>query len=240
VGERNLRGIELEVTAHRHRDPSVKHYAKVSDFVSNEVLGSGEAILPRRGPRPLLAQPQSLSDMGATSLICAPIIHGGRCYGLIHLYCTDPHRALDAEDLEFTVAVAKQTGTAISNLQKQDQLSAENRSLRDQLKVESELVGDSGVMKHVEAQIGKVAGTTATVLVRGESGSGKELVARDPHSARGLFRLSPSTAPPFPKRCSKARSSGTRRGRSPARRIGARGASSWPIAARCSWTRLAR
>src|SRR5262249_2838844 len=99
----------------------------------------------------------------------------------IHLYCTDPHRALDAEDLEFTVAVAKQTGTAIHNLQKQEKLSAENRSLRDQLKVESELVGSTAVMKGVETQIGRVASTNATVLIRGESGSGKELVARALH-----------------------------------------------------------
>ena len=63
--------------------------------------------------------------------------------GLIHLYCTDPHKALDAEDLEFTVAVAKQLGSVIHQLQRQDSLSAENRSLRDQLHVESELVGDS-------------------------------------------------------------------------------------------------
>src|SRR5262249_45664146 len=88
VGDRNLRGVELEVTAHRHRDPSVKHYAKVSDFVSNEVLGSGEAILAEDVARDrYLRSRESLSDLGATSLICAPIIHGGRCFGLIHLYC---------------------------------------------------------------------------------------------------------------------------------------------------------
>lgn len=182
VGERTRRGVDLELTASRHRDPSVKTYIKVSDFVSNEVLASGEAILAEDVARDrYLRTRESVSDLGATSLICAPILHSGRCFGLIHLYCNDPHRALDSEDLEFTVAVAKQTGTAIQNLQKQEKLTLENQSLRDQLKVESELVGDSKVMKHVEAQIGKVAGTTATVLVRGESGSGKELVARAIH-----------------------------------------------------------
>src|SRR5262249_35797593 len=97
------------------------------------------------------------------------------------LYCTDPHKALDAEDLEFTVAVAKQLGGVINNLQKQQSLSNENRSLRDQLKVESELVGDSPAIRGVIEQIGRVAGTNATCLIRGESGSGKELVARAIH-----------------------------------------------------------
>src|SRR5207253_8127190 len=42
-------------------------------------------------------------------------------------------------------------------------------------------VGESPPMKAIESQIGRVAGTNATVLIRGESGSGKELVARAIH-----------------------------------------------------------
>ena len=53
-------------------------------------------------------------------------------------------------------------------------------------------------------------------------------------------RSSRSTARRFPRRCSRARSSGTRRARSPAPSIGARAASSSPIAARCSSTRSPR
>src|SRR5207244_2924673 len=57
----------------------------------------------------------------------------------------------------------------------------ENQCLGAQLKVEGGLVGDSPPMRAIEAQIGRVAGTNATVLIRGESGSGKELVARAIH-----------------------------------------------------------
>jgi Nif-specific regulatory protein len=175
-------GREVEVTAHRHRDPSIRSYVLVSDFVTNEVLASCEAILAEDVSRDrYLRVRESLTSLGATSLICAPVMFSNRVLGLIHLYCTDPHRALNAEDLEFTVAVAKQLGAATHQMQRQASLTAENRSLRDQLKVESELVGSSDVMKAIEAQIGRVAGTNATVLIRGESGSGKELVARAIH-----------------------------------------------------------
>jgi Nif-specific regulatory protein len=176
------RGVELEVTAHRHRDPSVHGYTRVSDYVSNEVLASREAILAEDVARDrYLRNRESLSDLGATSLICAPILFGDRVLGLIHLYCVNPDKALDAEDLEFAVAVAKQLGGVIHQLQRQLSLTAENQSLRDQLRVESELIGDGPAIKEVERQIGRVAGTNATCLIRGESGVGKELVARAVH-----------------------------------------------------------
>jgi transcriptional regulator with GAF, ATPase, and Fis domain len=175
-------GGTLEVSAHRHRNPALKSYSRVSDYLSREVLASKEAVLAENVSRDrYLRNRESLSDLGVTSVICAPVAASDRIVGLIHLYCTDPHKALDGEDLEFAVAVAKQLGNAINQLARQESLTAENRSLRDQLRVESELVGESPAIRNVESQIGRVAGTTATVLIRGESGSGKELVARAIH-----------------------------------------------------------
>jgi Nif-specific regulatory protein len=175
-------GREQELTAFRHRDPSIRTYARVSEFVTNEVIASKQAILAEDVARDrYLRQRESLNDMGATSLICAPVIHDNKVLGLIHLYCTDPHRALDTEDLEFTMAVAKQLGTVTHQLHRQASLSAENQSLRQQLRVESELVGVSSTIRDIESQVGRVADTNATVLIRGESGVGKELVARALH-----------------------------------------------------------
>jgi len=175
-------GTEFEVSAHRHRDPSVHTYTRVSDFVVDEVLSHREAVLAEDTDRDrYLRNREHLNDAGATSLICAPVVFGDKVLGLIHLYCTDPHKTLNAEDLEFTVAVAKQLGGVTHQMQRHVSLTAQNRSLRDQLRVESELVGTSAEMRHVEEQIGLVAGTHATVLVRGESGAGKELVARAIH-----------------------------------------------------------
>ena len=90
-------------------------------------------------------------------------------------------KALGGEDLEFTMAVAKQLGNVSHQLHRQDALIADNRFLRDQLRTESELVGQSKVIRDIEEQIARVAGTHATVLIRGESGVGKELVARALH-----------------------------------------------------------
>ena len=172
----------LEVTAHRHRDPKNQDYVRVSEYVSREVVTTREAVLAEDVARDrYLRNRESLSDLGATSLICAPVVFNDKPLGLIHLYCTNPHKALDAEDLEFAVAVAKQLGAVVHQMQRQDSLTSQNRWMRAQLKVESELIGESPPIKDVESQIGRVAGTNATVSIRGESGSGKELVARAIH-----------------------------------------------------------
>src|SRR5262249_55178591 len=146
-------GNQLELAAHRQRDSQTPGYVRISQYVSNEVLASREAVLAEDVSADRhLKNRESLTDLKASSLICAPVTFAEKILGLIHLYCTDNTRSLDTEDLEFAVAVAKQLGAAMHQMQRQASLSAENVSLRNQLRVESELVGTSEVMKDVEDQ----------------------------------------------------------------------------------------
>ncbi|MBI1831763.1 MAG: sigma 54-interacting transcriptional regulator, partial [Planctomycetes bacterium] len=175
-------GREMEITAVRPDGPAKKLYSPVSEFVTHEVMSGREAILAEDVSRNrYLSQRDSLTQLGATSLICAPVVHQDKVLALIHLYCTDPHKSFSNENLEFTIAVAKHLALVMNQMLRQDSLSAENRSLREQLHVESELIGSSPAIKAILEQVGRVAPTTATVLIRGESGSGKELVARAIH-----------------------------------------------------------
>jgi two-component system nitrogen regulation response regulator NtrX len=61
------------------------------------------------------------------------------------------------------------------------QLRDENRSLKKAVEVRHQMIGESGALKQVMAAIGRAAPTNATVLIQGESGVGKELVARTIH-----------------------------------------------------------
>ena len=108
--------------------------------------------------------------------------------GLLHLYSLDPTDQLDADALEFTLAVADQMAIVLDRLNHTASLTTglraaynENKSLRQMLEIESELVGDSPQLQHLRETIGKIALSDATSLIRGESGVGKELVARAIH-----------------------------------------------------------
>jgi two-component system nitrogen regulation response regulator NtrX len=69
----------------------------------------------------------------------------------------------------------------ISNAIEQSRLRDENRTLKRAVEVRHQMVGDSPLLQHVMAAVGRAAPTNATVLIHGESGVGKELVARTIH-----------------------------------------------------------
>jgi len=103
------------------------------------------------------------------------------------------------------------------------------------------IVGDSPALRQVLAKVEQVAQTTATVLLRGETGTGKEMVARaihinSPRESRPFVRVNCAALAPgfWNPSCSV-----TRRALSPARWRAGRGASSWPTAARYFSTRWA-
>jgi two-component system nitrogen regulation response regulator NtrX len=69
----------------------------------------------------------------------------------------------------------------LRNALDQRQLRDENRTLKKAVEVRHQMIGDSAGLKHIMAAIGRAAPTNATVLIQGESGVGKELVARTIH-----------------------------------------------------------
>ncbi|NOY28682.1 MAG: FHA domain-containing protein [Planctomycetes bacterium] len=184
-GDRNSEDIEVVSS----RSDSDHSYHRVSPFLATTVLRDGQAVMARNVMDDSdLGNRDSRGEILATSVICAPIRMAGDVYGLVHLYTTEADHTTDPEDLEYTLAVADTVGVALEKLDKRQELAenlnqtrAANVHLREQLSVQSEIVGSSEVMRRVAEQIARAAPSRATVLIRGESGTGKELVARAVH-----------------------------------------------------------
>ena len=181
-------GDDLEVVASMSTSDS--RYHRVSNVLAATVMHEGEAVLARNvmGDSTLGSR-DSKGEIHTTSVICAPVRRGSKVFGIIHLYSTDQTRVPDPDDLEFTLAVADTVAVALINLHQRQELAdnltqvrTENVQLRERLGVQSELIGKSRVMREVAEEISRAADTNSTVLIRGESGVGKELVARAIHS----------------------------------------------------------
>jgi two-component system response regulator HupR/HoxA len=106
----------------------------------------------------------------------------------IYRYVTKPW---ESEELRLTLRraveafhlVRENTRLVEALRQANERLAAENAYLRDtEAALPHEIVGQSDAIRGVLALVGKVAGSSATVLVEGETGTGKELVARSIHA----------------------------------------------------------
>jgi len=124
------------------------------------------------------------------SSLSAPVRLAGKPVGVLHVEIDGATREATADDLEFVLAVSDALGVALENLSVREVLSTklattadENERLRRRLREESRMVGGSDMLRGILEQVGRVASTKATVLVRGESGAGKELVASAIHEA---------------------------------------------------------
>jgi transcriptional regulator with GAF, ATPase, and Fis domain len=178
---------DLQVLA--SRSDSAHSYHRPSDFLVSTVLREGEAVLARNivGDSKI-GMRDSQGEILATSIICAPIRHENTVLGFVHLYSTAAERQPDPDDLEFTLAVADTVAVALDNLSRRqelaedlDQVRQENLQLLERLGLQSEIVGSSQAMIGVAQEIARAAPSRATILIRGESGVGKELVARAVH-----------------------------------------------------------
>ncbi|MGB2666385.1 MAG: sigma 54-interacting transcriptional regulator, partial [Candidatus Acidiferrum sp.] len=137
------------------------------------------------------ANERRLVAEGIQSMCAFPLVLQGKCIGTLSLVSRGRDRYSD-EDAEFLQEVANQVVLAIQNMQSYQEIDSlkarlekENVYLREELRTEhnfEEIVGNSPAVLRALGAVDQVAPTDATVLIYGETGTGKELVARAIHN----------------------------------------------------------
>jgi formate hydrogenlyase transcriptional activator len=132
-----------------------------------------------------------LLKTGCESYLALPLTEAGRVTGALVLQATRAH-GFDDVDLRFALEVASIVSLALSSCMAyellastHERLSEENAALRGELDLPSGgagIVGESDGLREALRLVALVAPTDATVLVTGETGTGKELVARAVHA----------------------------------------------------------
>src|SRR6202163_4818151 len=129
-------------------------------------------------------------EQGIQSLCCIPLVTHKGTLGTLNL-ASKEHSAFIGEDIDFLEQMAPQVGVALDNARAyreiatlKDKLTKEKLYLEDEIRSErtfEEIVGESAALKRVLNEARTVAPSDATVLILGETGTGKELIARAIH-----------------------------------------------------------
>ena len=175
------------------RQSGARSYRRPPESLVSQVSAvEGQAILARNvlGDRQLATE-NSRGEIDVESMIIAPVRdRDGVLRGLLHLTTNAGEDLLTGQDLEFVVAAAEILAESMAVLNTRTQLNRSLKRSRQQIKQLQQRLGDkvrivghSDAIGNVVQQVTLAAPTHSTVLIRGESGVGKELVAAAIHHA---------------------------------------------------------
>jgi Nif-specific regulatory protein len=170
---------------HLSKEEYLQHHRPLID----DVVRTGQAVVvPDVSTDPLLKREGTAEVEGKTAFICVPVKFGEEVVG-----CLSAERPSQAEvslvaDRRLLSLVANVIAQSVQfhrlTEERLKALRTENERLQEQLQTSlrpPNMIGNSSAMRSVYRHMEQVANSTTTVLIRGESGVGKELVAHALH-----------------------------------------------------------
>lgn len=158
--------------------------AQLSDSIVREVLERRAPVLVADAQEDtLFAESLSVVNYQLRSVVAVPIRFGDETLGVLYLGCNRRTSAFAREDLEMLGVFGAQAGLIVKNAMMVTALQRDNAALKEELESQTfgEIVGGSPMMQDIFRTVSRVAPTDITVLVTGETGTGKELIARELH-----------------------------------------------------------
>jgi transcriptional regulator with GAF, ATPase, and Fis domain len=166
----------------------------LSDSIVEKVVRSRKALVVADAlDDPEFNASESVVNLKLLSVMCAPLLHHGELFGAIYLGNDRLVNRFDQKALDTLTIFTAQASLLIQNALLVDALKLENTSLKHKLEEQTygEVIGSCAGMKDVYRRIDKVSPTDISVLILGETGTGKELIAKEIH------RRSPRSKGPF-------------------------------------------
>ncbi len=176
---------------HENIDDAV---SRISDSIVANVLKTKKPLIVSDAlSDPQYKSSESVVNLKLLSVMCAPLTEKGEVFGLIYVGNDSIANLFEPKSLDLLTIWAGQASLILRNALLVNELRLDNAELRKQLEVEryGEIIGACTGMRDVYKKIDKVATTDISVLITGETGTGKELIARE------LHKRSPRAKGPF-------------------------------------------
>ncbi len=148
-------------------------------------------LTPEMRDPPSFVEHSALVQEGLHAAVSVPLLAKGKILGTLNVASRVPSRYGEAET-SLLAAIGEQVALALENLLAYEEIAAlkarlevENQYLQEEVRSEvafGDVVGESAAILAVLASVRKVAGTESTVLVTGETGTGKEVIVRAIHA----------------------------------------------------------
>jgi transcriptional regulator with GAF, ATPase, and Fis domain len=167
---------------------------RVSDsIIAKVVKGQKALILSDVLDDPEFKSSESVVNLKLLSVMCVPLMHKGELFGVIYLGNDRLVNRFEPRSLELVTVFASQASLLLQNAMLVNELRVDNTELRKRLEDQryGDIVGACQGIRDVYKRIDKIAATDIGVLITGETGTGKELIAREIH------RRSPRNKGPF-------------------------------------------
>jgi Nif-specific regulatory protein len=183
--DRKTKKLYFKVATGEKKDEVRKYELDLGKGIAGIVAETGEPLLitdVKEDPRWFKEISQSIG-FETRSIACVPMRVDGQILGVVEIIDKEDGSPILLEDMKNLTAYADLASMAVSNAQKIDQVKKENRDLREELGNKYRIVGESETLKKVVSDALKVANSKTSTLILGESGAGKEMLARLIHRA---------------------------------------------------------
>ena len=167
---------------------------RISDSIVQQVLQSGRAIIVSDAVSDtVFGKSQSVLAMQLSSVMCAPLAAQGEVIGVLYVGNDKVKELFKRPQLDVLSIFASQASLILQNAMLLAALREDKAKLESELRDKrfGEIIGSCASMREVFRKLEKVASTDIGVLITGETGTGKELIAGEIH------RRSPRVGGPF-------------------------------------------
>jgi transcriptional regulator with GAF, ATPase, and Fis domain len=176
------------------QEPILADENQLSDSIIQHVIDTKEALIVSDALHDTSFQNSvSVMRLGLCSVMCVPLLFRGNLMGVIYVGNHNVVNLFENESLEILKVFAAQASLLLNEAMQKDRLKKDNIKLKEDLQRQQfgDIIGKCDVMQSVFERIERVAPLGVNVLILGETGTGKELIARE------LHRRSPRSKAPF-------------------------------------------